>query len=243
MSDIYVNSPAWMRPELPLPRHIVGSRIVGGKKEAVTEVSNYIAERIEESEFRRPTFIVKDGPEDLNAYDYVADVWDMVQRMVPWARCVQGPTLKTLDRLGQVHSPKSFIADSIEQIEGSGLSHRITNLVISTTLKKPEAIRAVLALIWRELETVATHGDAYGHEWAEAVTASLNEVQAYVMLDGEQAAADRRTDAFVVFALNTFNGGDTADRSTEPALCYRVFASVLDGGLGEHLAMHRNGFE
>lgn len=241
MTDIYLHSPAWMRPEISYPLQIVGYRTVGGKKEPITEYGDYITERV--SEFTRPKIAITNGPEDPNSFEWVADIWDMLQHGVPWARIALGPTIAVMDAMGQWHSPKSAIADCFETIEGSDLTYRITTLAVSTNQSRKDALSAALALQWRELEAEATHEDAFGPEWAREIDDSLAEAQAAVLSDPTISPESRRVQAFVTYCLNLLSGGGESDRAEDTPLAYQRFQHAAQGDLGRLLAMYRNGLQ
>lgn len=119
---------------------------------------------------------------------------------------------------------------------GSGARQIVTNIAISTNQSKEDAMRAVFAATWAVLERAAI--DAYGMEWANAISASLDEGQKFIMAEGK-TEEKRRKDAFVAFAMNAENGA-AMSANDESAYCFVVFQAAYDGVLGKQLMAHHN---
>lgn len=237
------------------------------EKPALVEVDEYRSHVTEiVDEFKTANFAVTKGKEDRDAYEFVADLWNMIERMTPWARCVVGPVLRIKTPSGEIAQVPSFVADTYEAqdqsdiptaeqliaagkarnhleafdirsaMSGGGAEYRVTTIGISSALPREAAIKTALGAAWSELETVAI--DAYGIEWADEISRSLMEVQALVVAEGYRNEADRRKDAFIAYCMNAMHGAARTPDEQTP-LCYRVFADADDGYLGFRLRGHR----
>ncbi len=139
----------------------------------------------------------------------------------------------------KVSGPRNYL-DAFDQRSGAvstGAAVKLTTVAVSTDQTPEEAFRALYAAAWSEIVRRAI--EAWGMEWVNAVSNSLDENQAFAVAEDYRSEEKRLKDAFVNFAMNAENGLAKASDEESPH-CLVVFYEAWNGDLGNRLVAHHN---